>query len=131
MIKSKECLKYNYKNRGGSKKVKKNLFRGFIPMITMLVIFILSVIFKLKGVFILGLVAGSPISLFIQGIVCSRKSMGWIMPLVTLLITFFTILMWVMRDYASVYLYLKYYAIAYILGYILEKLISVLKNKLK
>ena len=111
--------------------MKKNLFRDFIPVITMLVIFILGMIFKLKGVFILGLVAGFPISLFMQGIVCSRKRMGWIIPLVTLLIIFFTILMWVMRDYASVYLYLKIYAIAYILGYILEKLISVLKNKLK
>ena len=54
--------------------------------------------------------------------------MGWIIPLVTLLITFFTILMWVMRDYSSVYLYLKFYAIAYILGYILEKLILLYFN---
>lgn len=128
-MKLRECFKYNYKKIGGNKKVQKNRFRDYIPMIISLIIFILGGVFKFKGVFILGLVVFFPISLFIQGVLCSKKRMGFIIPLVILSIIFFIMLMWVMGDYESVCLYLKYYVIAYILGYIIEKLISLLKSK--
>lgn len=111
--------------------MKKNRFRDYIPMIISLIIFILGGVFKFKGVFILGLVGFFPISLFIQGVVCSKKRMGFIIPLVILSMIFFIMLIWVMGDYESVCLYLKYYVIAYILGYIIETLISLLKNKFK
>lgn len=109
--------------------MKKNRFSDYIPMIISLIIFILGGVFKFKGVFILGLVVFFPISLFIQGVLCSKKRMGFIIPLVILSIIFFIMLMWVMGDYESVCLYLKCYVIAYILGYIIEKLISLLKSK--
>lgn len=109
--------------------MKKNRFRDYIPMIISLIIFILGGVFKFKGVFILGLVVFFPISLFIQGVLCSKKRMGFIIPLVILSMIFFIMLMWVMVDYESVFLYLKCYVIAYILGYIIEKLISLLKSK--
>lgn len=62
---------------------------------------------------------------------CSRKKVGWIIPLILSLTVFFIIdkIMLFMND--SLNVYLKYYLVAYILGYVLEKLISVLKNKIK
>ena len=109
--------------------MKKNVFGNFIPMITMLVIVILGYVFGFKGLFIVGIVGIIPISFFIEGVMCSRKNIGWIIPLLISLITFFIVIIVFMNDSANVYL--KYYLVAYILGYVLEKLISVLKNKIK
>ncbi|MGX4600191.1 hypothetical protein [Faecalimicrobium sp. JNUCC 81] len=109
--------------------MKKNVFGNFIPMITMLVIVILGFVLGFKGLFIVGIVGIIPISFFIEGVMCSRKNIGWIIPLLVSLIAFFIVIIVFMNDSANVYL--KYYAIAYILGYVLEKLISVLKNKIK
>lgn len=109
--------------------MKKNVFGNFIPMITMLVIVILGFVLGFKGLFIIGIVGIIPISFFIEGVMCSRKNIGWIIPLLVSLIAFFIVIIVFMNDSANVYL--KYYAIAYILGYLLEKLISVLKNKIK
>lgn len=109
--------------------MKKNVFGNFIPMITILVIVILGFVLGFKGLFIVGIVGIIPISFFIEGVMCSRKNIGWIIPLIVSLIAFFIVIIVFMND--SAYVYLKYYAIAYILGYVLEKLISVLKNKIK
>lgn len=109
--------------------MKKNVFGNFIPMITILVIVILGFVLGFKGLFIVGIVGIIPISFFIEGVMCSRKNIGWIIPLIVSLIAFFIVIIVFMNDSANVYL--KYYAIAYILGYVLEKLISVLKNKIK
>lgn len=109
--------------------MKKNVFGNFIPMITILVIVILGYVFGFKGLFIIGIVGIIPISFFIEGVICSRKNIGWIIPLIVSLIAFFIVIIVFMNDSANVYL--KYYAISYILGYVLEKLISVLKNKIK
>jgi hypothetical protein len=113
---------------GGSIRVKKSLFGNFIPIITMLVVVILGFGFCLKEVFIIGLVGIVPVSFFVEGVMCSRKKIGWIIPLITSLTAFFIVIIIFMNDSANVYL--KYYAIAYILGYILEKMISILKNKI-
>lgn len=109
--------------------MKKNVFGNFIPTITMLVIVIISHVFRLKGLFIVGIVGIIPISFFIEGVMCSRKRIGWIIPLILSLTVFFIVIIVFMNDSANVYL--KYYLVAYILGYVLEKLISALKNKIK
>lgn len=57
---------------------------------------------------------------------CSRKKIGWIIPLVTSLTAFFIIIILFMNDSANVYL--KYYAIAYIVGYLIDKMIPILKK---
>lgn len=107
--------------------MKKSVFGNFIPIITMLVVVILGCVLGLKGVFIIGLVAIIPVSFFVEGVICSRKKIGWIIPLIISLTLFFIVIILFMNDSANVYL--KYYAIAYILGYLLEKIISILKNK--
>ena len=109
--------------------MKKNIFGNFIPTITMLVIAIISYFFRFKDLLIVGIVGIIPISFFIEGVMCSRKNIGWIIPLLISLITFFIVIIVFMNDSANVYL--KYYLVVYILGYLLEKLISVLKNKIK
>ena len=105
----------------------KNIFGNFIPTITMLVIAIISYFFRFKDLLIVGIVGIIPISFFIEGVMCSRKKIGWIIPLILSLTVFFIIdkIMLFMNEY------LKYYLVVYILGYLLEKLISVLKNKIK
>ena len=107
--------------------MKKNIFGNFIPTITMLVIAIISYFFRFKDLLIVGIVGIIPISF----LMCSRKKIGWIIPLILSLTVFFIIdkIMLFMND--SLNVYLKYYLVVYILGYLLEKLISVLKNKIK
>ncbi|GAA0106541.1 hypothetical protein UT300013_31650 [Paraclostridium sordellii] len=102
--------------------MKKNVFGNFIPIITMLVVIILGVGFNLKGVFIIGLVGIVPLSFFIEGVMCSRKKIGFIIPLITSLTAFFIVILIYMNDSANVYL--KYCLVAYILGYLFEKMIS-------
>ena len=111
--------------------MKKNIFGNFIQTITMLVIAIISYFFRFKDLLIVGIVGIIPISFFIEGVMCSRKKIGWIIPLILSLTVFFIIdkIMLFMND--SLNVYLKYYLVVYILGYLLEKLISVLKNKIK
>ncbi|CEO23081.1 hypothetical protein [Paraclostridium sordellii] len=106
--------------------MKKNVFGNFIPIITMLVVIILGVGFNLKGVFIIGLVGIVPLSFLIEGVMCSRKKIGFIIPLITSLTAFFIVILIYMNDSANVYL--KYCLIAYILGYLFEKMISTLKR---
>ncbi len=110
--------------------MKKSVFGNFIPTITMLVIAIISYIYKFKDLLIVGIVGIIPISFFIEGIICSRKRIGVIIPL-TLSLTVFLIIdkiMLFMND--SLHVYLKYYAVSYILGYVLDKIILILKNKI-
>ncbi|CEK37612.1 hypothetical protein [Paraclostridium sordellii] len=57
---------------------------------------------------------------------CSRKKIGFIIPLITSLTAFFIVILIYMNDSANVYL--KYCAVAYILGYLFEKMISILKR---
>ncbi|CEN89060.1 membrane protein [[Clostridium] sordellii] len=106
--------------------MKKNVFGNFIPIITMLVVIILGVGFNLKGVFIIGLVGIVPLSFLIEGVMCSRKKMGFIITLITSLTAFFIVILIYMNDSANVYL--KYCLVAYILGYLFEKMISILKR---
>ena len=55
--------------------MKKNIFGNFIPTITMLVIAIISYFFRFKDLLIVGIVGIIPISLFIEGVMCSRNRM--------------------------------------------------------
>nr|WP_317333488.1 hypothetical protein [uncultured Romboutsia sp.] len=111
--------------------VKKSVFGNFIPTITMLVISIISYVFRFKDLIIVGIVGIIPISFFIEGVICCGKRIGWIIPLILSLTIFLIIdkIMLFMDD--SLHIYLKYYAVAYILGYILEKIILILKSKIK
>ena len=110
--------------------MKKSVFGNFIPIITMLVIAIISYIYKFKDLFIAGIVGIIPISFLIEGIICSRKRIGFLIPLV-LSLTIFLIMdkiMLFMND--SLHVYLKYYTVSYILGYVLDKIILTLKSKI-
>ena len=110
--------------------MKKSVFGNFIPTITMLVIAIISYIYKFKDLLIVGIVGIIPISFFIEGIICSRKRIGVIIPL-TLSLTVFLIIdkiMLFMND--SLYVYLIYYTVFYILGYVVDRMILILKNKI-
>ena len=71
--------------------MKKNIFGNFIPTITMLVIAIISYFFRFKDLLIVGIVGIIPISFFIEGVMCSRKKIGWIIPLILSLTVFFII----------------------------------------
>lgn len=106
--------------------MEKSIFGNFIPIITMLLAVILGCVLGLKEVFIIGLTCIIPISFFVEGVMCSRKKIGWIIPLVTSLTAFFIIIILFMNDSANVYL--KYYAIAYIVGYLIDKMIPILKK---
>ncbi|WP_052356747.1 hypothetical protein [Faecalimicrobium dakarense] len=105
--------------------IKKNRFGTFIPLITFFIIFTISNIFNLKGLFIVGIVVLFPLSFMIEGIICARKNIGWIAPLALSLITFLVIIFVYLNDSANIYLI--YYSIAYILGYIPTKLVLKLK----
>jgi len=110
--------------------VKKSVFGNFIPTITMLVIAIMSYIYEFKDLLIVGIVGIIPISFLIEGIICSRKRIGFLIPLV-LSLTIFLIMdkiMLFMND--SLHVYLKYYTVSYILGYVLDKIILTLKSKI-
>ena len=110
--------------------MKKSVFGNFIPTITMLVIAIMSYIYEFKDLLIVGIVGIIPISFLIEGIICSRKRIGVIIPLVLSLTIFFIMdkIMLFMND--SLYVYLIYYTVFYILGYVLYKMILALKNKI-
>ncbi len=107
--------------------MKKYKLGNFIPIITMFVVFVLGDIFNWKGLFIIGLVGIVPLSFFIEGMLCSIKSKGFIMPLIISLSAFLVIILVMLNDSANVYL--KYYAIAYILGYIMGMIILKFKNR--
>ncbi|MEF9992326.1 MAG: hypothetical protein RSD22_11110 [Romboutsia sp.] len=62
---------------------------------------------------------------------CSKKKIGIIIPLISSLAIFFVIDKIILFMGDSVGGYLKYYTIAYILGCILERLISKLITKIK
>ena len=106
--------------------MKKSVFGSFIPTITMLVIAIISYVFKFKDLLIVGIVGIIPISFFIEGVICCGKRIGWIIPLILSLTVFFIIDKIILFMGDSLHIYLKYYAVAYILGYVLEKMILIL-----
>lgn len=108
--------------------MKKYKLGSFIPIITMFIVFILADIFNWKDLFIIGLLAIVPLSFFIEGMLCSIKNKGFIIPLVMSLSAFLVVILVMLNDSANIYL--GYYAVAYILGYVLEKMISILKNKI-
>jgi len=111
--------------------MKISIFGNFIPTITMLLTTIVSLLFNSKDLLIVGVVVIIPISFFIEGVVCARKRIGFIIPLILSLIEFFIIDKIVLFMHDSLYLYLMYYGVVYILGYVLEKLILRLSYILK
>ena len=114
--------------RGGY-KMKKYKLGNFIPIITMFIVFILGSVFKLKGLFIIGLVGIVPLSFFIEGMLCSIKSKNFIIPLVISLSVFLVVILVMLNDSANIYLI--YYGVVYTLGYIFGVLISKFKNREK
>lgn len=107
--------------------MRKYKLGNFIPIITMFIVFILGSIFNWKDLFIIGLVAIVPLSFFIEGMLCSIKSNGFVIPLIISLLAFLVVILVMLNDSANIYL--KYYGIAYILGYILGILIIKFKNR--
>lgn len=100
-----------------------------IPIITMFIVFVLGDIFNWKNLFVIGLVMIVPLSFFIEGILCSIKSKGFIIPLIISLSGFLVVIYVMLND--SAYIYLIYYGLAYILGYIFGMVISKFKNRQK
>lgn len=109
--------------------MKKYKLGNFIPIITMFIVFVLGNIFNWKGLFIIGLVGIVPLSFFIEGMLCSIKSKGFMVPLTLSLFVFLVVIYIMLNDSANIYLI--YYGIAYILGYVLGIGISNFKNKQK
>ena len=97
--------------------MKKNIFGNFIPTITMLVIAIISYFFRFKDLLIVGIVGIIPISFFIEGVMCSRKKIGWIIPLILSLTVFFIINKLIMLMNYTLNEYLKKNLELNILGY--------------
>ena len=109
--------------------MKKYKLGNFIPIITMFIVFILGSVFDLKGLFIIGLVGIVPLSFFIEGMLCSIKCKGFIIPLVISLSVFLVVILVMLNDSANIYLI--YYGVVYTLGYIFGVLISKFKNREK
>ena len=113
----------------GVYKMKKYKLGNFIPIITMFIVIILGSVFDLKGLFIIGLVGIVPLSFFIEGMLCSIKSKGFIIALVISLSVFLVVILVMLNDSANIYLI--YYGVVYTLGYIFGVLISKFKNREK
>ena len=107
--------------------MKKYKFGNFIPTMTMFIVFTLGSVFDLKDLCIIGLVGIVPLSFFIEGMLCSIKYKGFIIPLVTSLSVFLVVILVMLNNSANIYLI--YYTVAYTLGYILGMIILKFKNR--
>ncbi|MGL5693377.1 MAG: hypothetical protein ACRCXA_04815 [Peptostreptococcaceae bacterium] len=109
--------------------MKKIRLGNLIPIITMFIVFVLGDIFNWKDLFVIGLLLIIPVSFFIEGMLCYIKDKGFIIPLVISLSAFLVVIYTMLNDSANIYL--KYYGVAYILGYIFGMAISRFKNRQK
>ena len=71
--------------------MRKNLFGSFIPTIAMIIIAVISYFFKFKDLLIIGVVLIIPLTFFTEGIICSKKRIGIILPVVLSLAIFLII----------------------------------------
>lgn len=107
--------------------MKKIKLGSLIPIITMFIVFVLGGILNYKDLLIVGLVLIIPISFLVEGILCATKNKGFIIPLILSLSGFLIVIYTLLNNSANIYLI--YYGVAYILGYIFGMIILKLKNK--
>lgn len=107
--------------------MKKVNLISLISVITMFIILFLPDFFNLKSLSIIGIVVIVPISIFVQGIICSIRNKGLV---VSLLISLLALLFLTYNLFKSdVYVYLIYYGAVYLIGYAVGILILKFKNK--
>ncbi len=108
--------------------MKKNILGALLPLLTMIIIFVLSfenIItnnlglseMDIKGILISGVVLYIPVAFLVNGIICAKKQINWKIPALISLLGSVVIMMYLRFDSTEMTLYLSYYFMSYCIGY--------------